>query len=617
MFSLFHKMQSSAGAIAAHLAPSRFMKREDGTITAFALMLFVLMVGASGIAIDVMRYETQRTQLQYTLDRAVLAAASLTQPYDPEGVVRDYFSIAGIEGYRLDVRVDEGINFRRVHAYAELEVRSLFMQMFGVRVMTSPAIGAAEERVRRIEVSMVLDISGSMGDNNRMTNMRPAARDFVTEVLNANDNVNNELLVSVSIIPYNGRVNGGDLIDSVFAFEDTHNYSNCARFGSDDYASTVLDPAVPIRRIAHWDRDREDDDRSFSSPYCQTDEYAAILPWEYRENILHDHINALNAGGWTAIDIGMNWAVGLLDPAAAPAVDGLIASNNVHADFGDRPAPYRDNDPNTTLDDETIKVVVMMTDGENTNQYDLRDVWMATDNRLIYTPETGASVVPEAGAIYMGFREGYSQVFLHEGASSSTWDDRYSVWWEPQNQFWIPLGDPRDANGIWSNEPFGGWAAYGMLDLSDLQVVDEWHTLRHNAFDPDRNNDGVADVLDGTVLSWADLFAEHTAEWISEEWYEEPARANGDWRLHDAVANPSYLSAGGNEADTNLRAICDAANNAGIVVFSIGFEAPSGGQEVMRYCASSDAHYYDVDGIEISQAFASIARTINQLRLIQ
>jgi hypothetical protein len=37
----------------------------------------------------------------------------------------------------------------------------------------------------------------------------------------------------------------------------------------------------------------------------------------------------------------------------------------------------------------------------------------------------------------------------------------------------------------------------------------------------------------------------------------------------------------------------------------------------MRYCASSDAHYYDVEGVEITDAFASIARTINQLRLIQ
>ncbi|QXT40695.1 TadE/TadG family type IV pilus assembly protein [Gymnodinialimonas ceratoperidinii] len=579
MFGLFHKMQSSAGAIAARLAPRRFAEREDGTVTAFAIMMFVLMVCASGIAIDVMRYETQRTQLQYTLDRAVLAAASLTQPYDPEGVVRDYFSIAGIEGYRLDVRVDQGLNFRRVHAYAELEVRSLFMRMFGVRVMTSPAFGAAEERVRRIEVSMVLDISGSMGDNNRMTNMRPAAREFVTEVLNANDNVNNELLVSVSIVPYNGRVNGGDLIESVFAFDDVHTQSNCARFSSADFATTAIDPSVPIRRLSHWDRYGEDSDRAFRDPHCQTDEYAAILPWEYREEALHDHINSLNAGGWTAIDVGMNWAVGLLDPAANPALNGLIASGDVHSYLSDRPAPFRDGDMNTTLDDETIKVVVLMTDGANTNQYDLRDVW-------------------DDEGRYVGYREGYAPVFYNED------NDQYSVWWEAQGQFWIPEEHPRTASGRWRSQPDGGWSIYGM-------TADEFEVARANAYDP-------SEATDGRVLLWADLWGAYTAEYIAEEYFEEPARASGNWTFHNEVAdNASYLFAGNTQADNNLRAICDAANAAGIIVFSIGFEAPSGGQEVMRYCASSDAHYYDVDGIEISQAFASIARTINQLRLIQ
>jgi hypothetical protein len=579
MLGLFHKMQSSAAAIAARLAPRRFAQREDGTVTAFAIMMFILMVAASGIAIDVMRYETQRTQLQYTLDRAVLAAASLTQPYNPEGVVRDYFSIAGIEGYRLDVRVDQGLNFRRVHAYAELETRSLFMRLFGVRVMTSPAFGAAEERVRRIEVSMVLDISGSMGDNNRMTNMRPAAREFVTEVLNANDNVNNELLVSVSIVPYNGRVNGGDLIESVFTFDNVHTQSNCARFSAADFATTAIDPSVPIRRLSHWDRYGEDYDRAFRDPHCQTDEYAAILPWEYRENVLHDHINALNTGGWTAIDVGMNWAVALLDPTAGPALNGLIASGDVHEDMADRPAPFRDGDVNTTLDDETIKVVVLMTDGANTNQYDLRDVW------------------DDAGR-YVGYREGYAPVFYNEN------NNQYSVWWEDQGQFWIPSDHPRTASGQWRNQPDGGWSIYGM-------TVSEFNAARANAYDP-------AEATHGRVLLWADLWGAYTAEYIAEEYFEEPARASGDWSFHNEVAdNASYLFAGNTQADNNLRAICDAANAAGIIVFSIGFEAPSGGQEVMRYCASSDAHYYDVDGIEISQAFASIARTINQLRLIQ
>ncbi|WP_044007011.1 TadE/TadG family type IV pilus assembly protein [Jannaschia sp. CCS1] len=592
MFGLFQKMQTSAGAIAARLAPRQFMRREEGTITAFATMLFILMVGASGIAIDVMRYETQRSQLQYTLDRAVLAAASLTQPYDPEGVVRDYFAIAGIDGYRLDVRVEEGLNFRRVHAYAELEVRSIFMQMFGVRAMTSPAIGAAEERVRRIEVSMVLDISGSMGENNRMTNMRPAAREFVTEVLSANENVNNELLVSVSIVPYNGRVNGGDLIESVFTYDDLHSESNCTRFAEADFTSTAIDPAVPLQRIAHWDRGNEEEDESFQWAHCQTDQYGAILPWQHTEAALHAHIDSLNTGGWTAIDLGMNWAVGLLDPAAAPALTGLIASGHVHPEFSDRPAPYRDGDRATTIDDETIKVVVLMTDGDNTRQYDLRDIY-------------------DSAGRYVGFREGYAPIFRNTSTG------QYSIWWEDQGAFWIPTGNTRDPGGSWQAQPDGGWSRYGMTAL-------EFTEDRANAFDP-------AEAGNGEVLLWADLFSDHTAGYIAAEWFHAPADESEQWDFYNQLAeNPShnYIGwdsdgvrpdgvVGQSQADTNLMAICDVANAAGIIVYAIGFEAPDRGQRVMEHCASVDANYFDVEGREISEAFASIARSINQLRLIQ
>ncbi|WP_224815879.1 TadE/TadG family type IV pilus assembly protein [Hasllibacter sp. MH4015] len=568
MTGLLAKMATSASAMAARLSPRRFARREDGTVTAFAVMMFILMVSVSGIAIDVMRYETQRAQLQYTLDRAILAAASLTQPYDPEGVVRDYFAISGLTEYRLDIRVEEGLNFRRVHAYAETELRPHFMQLFGVRMMTSPAIGAAEERMDYIEVSMVLDISGSMGDNNRMVNLQPAAREFVTEVLTANGTDAEENLVSVSIVPYNGRVNAGALIGSVFTFDDVHNYSNCARFLPADYLTTAIDPAVPIRRLAHWDRDNEDDDQLFETPHCQTDQYGAILPWQHDETTLHNAINALSTGGWTAIDVGMRWGVALLDPAALPAVNGLIASGDVHPDFAQRPAPYRDGIESTRRDDETIKVVVLMTDGDNTNQYDLRDA----------------------------YRTGYAPIFYHPG------DDQYSVWWEDQGQFWLPADDPRDASGSWQNSPHGGWSAYGMTSA-------EFTTDGPNAYDGGSHT--------GEVLLWADLWAAYTAEYIAEEWLEEPARASGHWAFHNAVADDaSYRYAARTEADTNLYNICDQARAAGIIVFSIAFEAPEGGQDVLEYCATTESHYYDVDGLEINQAFASIARTINQLRLI-
>lgn len=517
--------------------PRRFLRREDGTITSFALVIFVLMVAAGGISIDIMRFETQRAQLQYTIDRAVLAAASLSQPLEPRDVVENYLRVSGLSNYRLDVVVDEGLNFRRVNAYAEMEIQSLFMHIFGVRALTSPAEGMAEDRIRNVEVSMVLDISGSMGSRSRIVNMRAAAQQFVSTVLaaNASDEGN---LVSVSIVPYNGMVNIGDTLESVFTLSDEHDFSACARFADEDFETTAVDPSVAVERIAHWDYDFYNQEGAFLRPYCPTDDYGAIVPWSHDEDVLHDNITALQADGWTAIDMGMKWAVALLDPAAQPAVSALVAAGTVHEDFDGRPAAYDD--------EETVKAIVLMTDGENTNQYDLR----------------------------ANYKSGPSPVFYHAE------DDRYSVYVASRNEYWISSGEPDEYSGYWADEPWDG--------------------------------------EESTSLSWVYLWANYTGRYIAEEYLRVPAYQSDDWSLFNSIRNNGdYRFAGRSDADTNLRAICDAANAQGILVFSIAFEAPSGGQSVLRHCASSDAHYYDVDGIEIADAFNSIAQTINQLRLIQ
>ncbi len=523
--------------------PRAFIAKEDGTITIFGLMMFVLMLGIGGIAIDVMRYETQRVQLQNTLDRAVLAAASLTQTIDPRQVVENYFQTSGLENYRLNVELDEGLNYRQVSAQAEMEINSVFMQMFGIRTLTSPAFGAAEERVRNIEISMVLDISGSMGSNNRITNMRSAAREFVTTVLDTNTTADGDELVSISIVPYNGRVNAGDTIESVFTLTNEHTESSCTRFATADFAVAAMDPSVPIQRVSHFDLDNRNQTWGmFSSPHCQTNNYAAILPWEHDETALHNHINSLNAEGWTAIDLGMKWAVGLLDPAAQPAVTALIGDPNVmgdevvHEDFAGRPALYTDN--------ETLKIIVMMTDGENTRQYDVR---------------------PQ-------YRSGPSNVYYHAG------NDRYSVWYPGVNS-WFVFYQNTWENGYWASGPYGG-------------------------------NDSVA-------LTWQYLWATYTENSIAERFFDEPSDRSGNSTYYNQIRSAIEQYGDQNSADTNLRASCDAARAQGIIVFAIGFEAPQGGQEVMRYCATTAAHYYDVQGVEISEAFASIARTINQLRLVQ
>jgi hypothetical protein len=104
-------------------------------------------------------------------------------------------------------------------------------------------------------------------------------------------------------------------------------------------------------------------------------------------------------------------------------------------------------------------------------------------------------------------------------------------------------------------------------------------------------------------------------------------RLSVNWNMNNNMGFDSYRyynwyddvtdSAGSNTKDARTDAICTAAKDQGIVIFTVGFEAPDRGQNVLRACASSDSHHFDVDGLAIDDAFASIAASIRKLRLVQ
>lgn len=347
----------------------RFNRSDAGSMTIFGLMIMILMLVAGGIAVDTMRYEANRTKLQNTLDRAVLAAASLDQDLDPQLVVTDYFAKAGLQNYTLNVDVEEDTvgSYRKVTAEASIDVNSLFLHMVGISSINAPATGTAEERVLNVEIALVLDISGSMGNwsptggTSKMRLMKDAATEFVNTVL-----VDEQKdLVSISVIPYNGKVNAGSLMASHFNFSNEHTFSNCINFSEAMFSTTSIDPLSPLPRMGHFNKDSSSE--TMSNPWCPSSEYGAIIPWSNNKTAINAAINGLNANGWTAIDVGMKWASIMIDPSTQANLTSMAIAAPASVDpiFAGRPVAYDDRD--------TIKVVILMTDGSNTNQYDLKD----------------------------------------------------------------------------------------------------------------------------------------------------------------------------------------------------------------------------------------------------
>lgn len=527
-------------AMPPRIAPflKRFAQDEDGVIVAFSVyfMLMILFVGAVGV--DVMRYESQRSRLQHVLDQAVLAAADLDQRSPPADVVADYFAKSGLGNAELlTTVVNEGLNFREVSATAREVVPTQISHMLGINQMVAPAASTAEERVDSVEISMVLDVSGSMGGS-RMNNLRPAARDFVDTVLALSEAED----VSISIVPYATQVAAGQALLNQFRTHDSHGYSSCLNFDSNDFDSTTMQPFGPgsqsYEQTAHFDKFTYSVDPSSHGlrdtqgalPVCPNRPASEILPLSNNVTALHGQINALQAGGNTSADLGIKWGAALLDPSLQPVVNNLIASNTIDNAFSGRPLDY--TNPNS------IKVLVVMTDGQNTSQFMLRPPYRSGDSNVYYNAGTNRFAVRYNNRFYQQSSSGNMQI--------PSW------------------------NWSWS---LGG--GYSRLTNQDLfaKVSQAW--IAHYIYGG----------IDGNAWN---------------TWYNGPDTYTSGWTK-----------------DNRMQAICDAAKDRGVVIYTIGFQAPQHGSDQLRSCASSPSHFFDVNGLDIGEAFAAIAQSISQLKLIQ
>lgn len=575
---------SNRGAPARRLAAQirRFGAQEDGSLVIFAVYILLIMLIFGGIGIDLMRFERDRANLQYTMDRAVLAAADLDQTLDPEAVVRDYLDKAGMSAYLTNVVVDEGLSYRTVSASASSTFKTQFMRMSGVDTLTAPAASTAEERIDGVEISLVLDVSGSMNSNSRLTNLKVAAKDFVDTMVDNTEDGN----MSISIVPYATQVSTPENFLNKLNVTSEHGYSNCVNFASADFYTTAIDPARQLKRTMHFDPwSRRYDGRDYSPerlvriPVCSDEASREMVVLGKDPDALKAFIQNLSATGNTSIDVGMKWGTALLDPSLNPVISEMVDDGQVDGAFSARPTSYTSG--------ETLKVIVLMTDGQNTSQYYLPDEY-----------RSGST-----GAYWNAGEKVYSILTGPDSYDRDGDGDRI----EPI-YYWVEKDK-------WVDHPYGT-GSYEETTTEWVCTDTYWWGGCANYSYETTTETVVEGGGEPVLLSKAELFAKTTAYSIAYDIFAPAVgstQARYDWYNSDTYG--TYVDSTTKNART--KAICDAAKDEGIMVFTIGFEAPYSGLAVLKDCASSDSHFFDVNGLEISDAFSSIASSIRKLRLTQ
>lgn len=533
---------------------SHFAKATEGSLTILAVCLFFLMVMLGGVAIDLMRYEGIRTELQNTLDRCTLMAASLDQRLDPQSVVTDCVEKAGLADRLQSANVMEANGSRTVLTKGIADTKPYFLHLIGIDSFDASARSAAEQKVTNVEIALVLDVSGSMSGA-KIANLKAAASEFVNTVLSADP----DRRVAITIVPYNAQVNLGPVLRGKFNATNLHGVANvnCVELPNTVFGTTSIPRTTALPMMAYADIANSTSLvnspvsptssaalPNFGSAFCKPTTTNIVRTPSQDIATLQAQINGLQAGGNTSITLGMKWGVAMLDPAARGMYAELIGAGAMPATLEGRPFDYEDR--------EAMKVVVLMTDGEHVSHNRVND----------------------------SFKTGDSPIFRSRG------DGNYSVHFltgrpaaAGANEYWVPH------RSAWQATAWNSGAGYDRMDWKNV-----WANLKM------------------TYVAW--------------QFYARPLGGT-DSAARNAIYNSmvnnmqsTYASVA--TMNSTLQQTCTLAKSkSNVIIYGIAFEAPLNGQTQISRCASSPAHYFNAQGLEIASAFRSIASNLSQLKLTQ
>ncbi|MEQ1950471.1 TadE/TadG family type IV pilus assembly protein [Mesorhizobium sp. CN2-181] len=194
----------------------RFLRSTSGN---FALTLAVVSPAALfavGFAIDITNLMSAKSDLQASLDAAVMAASRVGATDVSRKDTFDRFFASNIAGKQLlrdptaTINVNETIVDIRNEATATSHVDLKFIGLFGADPLIKVTAVAFESR-KNVEVALVLDNTGSMNDgsekNNRIWDLREAASELVKALKGMQGNDSSGRTVRAALVPFVTAVN--------------------------------------------------------------------------------------------------------------------------------------------------------------------------------------------------------------------------------------------------------------------------------------------------------------------------------------------------------------------------------------------------------------------------
>jgi Flp pilus assembly protein TadG len=348
----------------------RFWRDRKGNMAIVFALTLVPVTGAAGVAIDYSLANANRSSMQKSADATALALAKL-MPLSQAQLDSQGWQIfqAGLGGLKVKVIQSDLVITTPSTGKIVVNVTGQYTPtLSGVLGVNTFPVGARSEvtwGLKKLELALALDNTGSMAEDNKMTELKKAGKNLITSLKNAAKNPGD---VKIAIIPFNTLVNTAATTTTAWikqgnwvekegscssSFYTTRtSCQNAGRtwtgvtFNNTNFRGCVEDRDKDPS-LNHDTKDTVPIDAAtrFPARRC-TYAVAELLPLTYDWTALTNKIDEMQPAGATNVSIGLAWAWHALTPGL-PLTEAAAASTDLS------------------------KIIILMTDGLNTqNRWD-------------------------------------------------------------------------------------------------------------------------------------------------------------------------------------------------------------------------------------------------------
>jgi Flp pilus assembly protein TadG len=322
---------------------SRFLTEERGGAVPMFALAIVPIIGLVGAAIDYSRGNSARSAMLAALDATALMLskdAATMAPADITSKANAYFKAQFNRPEVANLTVTATLNSPQAGSFilniaASGNVPTTFTKLLGQTKLDISSSADVKWGIKKLELALVLDNTGSMAQNGKLGQLKTAAHNLLTTLQNAAKQPGD---VKVAIVPFDTMVNvGTDYKDQFWIDYSVKNIQK------NKWTGCVMDRDQP--------NDTQDTTPASGSihtlyPAAQCGSLTSLIPLtDVLDSTgftnLNDKVDAMQAAGNTNVTIGLAWGWHALTPTL-PLPEG----NDT--------APDRD------------KVIVLLTDGDNT-----------------------------------------------------------------------------------------------------------------------------------------------------------------------------------------------------------------------------------------------------------